>query len=106
MPRRKIRDKSSTYRNSYTEEANREYRDEEFHWKSINYKDWIVEKGVRKYRVKWKPSYYKHHYYESTQIQNFLEYFKGDIKDTIPSKKGVKIIWKDSYIATDDITAN
>ena len=66
MPRRKIRDKSSTYRNSYTEEANREYRDEEFHWKSINYKDWIVEKGVRKYRVKWKPSYYKHHYYEST----------------------------------------
>ena len=37
---------------------------------------------------------------------NFLEYFKGDIKDAIPSKKGVKIIWKDSYIATDDITAN
>ena len=99
------KNKSSKYRKSYNEEANQEYRDTEFHWESIDYNDSIVEKGVRKYRVKWRPWRVKHDFYESERVQSLLEYFEEDILDQIPSKKGVKIIWKDSYIAEEDITA-
>ena len=100
------KNKSSKYRKSYQEEANEEYPDKEFKWESIDYKDWIIEKGIRKYRTKWKPSRFNHDYYKSPRLQRFLEYFKEDIADEIPSEKGIKIIWKDSYIAVEDITAD
>ena len=107
MPTKKriklVTNKSSNFRRSYKEEDNLVYRNEEFRWKSINYKDWIVEKGVRKYRVKWRASRYSHTMFQSDEVQDLLEYFADDILDTEPSERGVKVYWKDSYIAADDI---
>ena len=98
-----VTNKSSKYRETYDEENNDEYRDEQFSWKSIDYKDWIVEKGVRKYRVKWKASRYSHTMFQSDEVQDMLEYFADDILMTDSDEARVKIIWKDSYIAAEDI---
>ena len=56
-------------------------------------------------RLKWKTWRVQHDYYKSERVQSLLEYFKEDIVDHNPCKKGVKTIWKDGYIAEEDITA-
>ena len=38
--------------------------------------------------------------------QRFLEHFEEDIAEEISSEKGVKVIWKDGYIAVEDVTAD
>lgn len=101
--KRKIRNKTTRYRDSYKEEPNQEFRNVQFEWKSINYKDYIIEKGIRKYRVKWKSFCYDTEYLEADEVQKFLNYWKNDIASYKRYDTGVKIKWRDSYIAADDI---
>lgn len=101
--KRKIRKKSTRYRNSYKEEPNTKFRNVQFEWKSINYKDYIIERGISKYRVKWKSFYYDTQHLQAKDVQKFLNYWKNDIASYKPYHMGVKIKWKDSYIAKDDI---
>ena len=96
-------EKSTKFRRSYSEKPNIRYRTKQFILKSINYKDFILEDRVFKYRVKWKSSFYTAEEYNAKETQNFLDYFQYDIEDEIETQGGVKVVWKDSYIPISDI---
>lgn len=97
------KDKSSKFRNSYEETANKRYRTKEFPVRRIIYTDFIIERGVYKYRTQWKSTFYTDEEYEAKATQKFLEYFEHDIAGEIEINGGVKIIWKDSYIPLSDV---
>ena len=97
------RDIFTKYRKTYEEESNIKYRGKQFRWMSINYNDSIFEKGIVKYRVKWRWNFYTHKEYKSKKVQKFLDYFSNDIEEEIELDEGIEIHWKDSYIAIKDL---
>ena len=68
--------------------------------------DWIFENGIVKYRVKWLRRLFKKEQWLTSEIQDFIEYFRNDIVEIFEFGDYVGFKWRDLYVSKKYILQN